>query len=98
MAWILLAPVRDENLLAAGHHVPIRLQFGKSPGDDACAVVRIGARIVPYWRGLPWWRVIGVQDVHPRIGGEVGRQREAEESAVPHVVHVCRKVREDSGR
>ncbi len=93
----LLAPVLDQHLLRADHLVPLGLE-AREPGTHDAAVRaptrRIGAGVVPFRRRAADLRVVGVEHVDERLGGEVGVEREAEQSAVPVVVHLRPQVGE----
>jgi hypothetical protein len=109
MARILLAPIFDQNLLGAGHHVASCLNAGQSCTYDAAvrgcsrrtrAGIRRRARRPPLRRRtrVAEYVVVGVEDVNVGVRGEVRREREPEETAVPEVVDVRPQVCEHSRR
>ena len=110
VARVLLAPgVLDQHLLGTGHDVAQRLE-PREPAADHAAVVgrprRVRAAVGGHARRAPAREVVGVgqievvcvEDVHVRLGGEVGVEREAQEAAVPEVVDLGSQVGEHGRR
>ena len=99
VARVLLAPVLDQHLLRAGHHVAARLESREASADHAA----VGGRARGRGAGVPPTRrrarraelvVVGVEDVDVRVGREVRVERHPEQAAIPEVVDVRREVRE----
>ena len=107
VARVLLAPVLDQHLLGAGHHVAGGLEARQPPAHDATvrrgprrgrARVRADPGFPPSGSGAPDHGVVGVERVDPRLDREIRVQREAEEAAVPEIVGVRPQVGEDRRR
>ena len=95
MAWELLAPVVDEHLLGAGHHVAQGLEPREAAADDAAVRGGAGVRraaVGPERCHAPDRRVVCVEHVDVRIGGKVWGEGDAHQPAVPEVVDVRAQV------
>ena len=107
VARVLLAPVLDQHLLRADHHVAGRLEPREAAGDHAAVGRRAGRRRAairgpahrpPARRRPADGGVEGVEDVDPRVRREVRRERETEQSTVPEVVDLRPEVGEHGRR
>jgi hypothetical protein len=96
----LLAPAREEYLLAARHGVSVRREAREPGRDDASVRGRAGRRragVVPDGCRLPRRRIVGVEDVDVGRRREVRIEREPEKPAVPVVVHLRAQIGEGRG-